>query len=41
VESQSGRIVREKLPVCNRHKEVFEEMHNEQDESMRYNGWKY
>ena len=41
VESQSGRIVREKLPVCNRHKEVFEEMCDEQDKSMRYDGWKY
>ena len=41
VESQSGKIVREKLPVCNRHKEVFEEKYNEQDESMRYDGWKY
>ena len=38
VESQSGKIVREKLPVCNRHKEVFEERYNEQDESMRDNG---
>jgi predicted ATP-binding protein involved in virulence len=34
VESQSGKIVREKLHVCNRHKEVFEERYNEQDESM-------
>jgi predicted ATP-binding protein involved in virulence len=34
VESQSGKIVREKLHVCNRHKEVFEEKYNEQDESM-------
>ena len=38
VESQSGKIVREKLSVCNRHKEVFEERYNEQDESMRDNG---
>ena len=41
VESQSGKIVREKFSVCNRHKEVFEEKYNEQDESMRYDGWKY
>ena len=34
VESQNGKIVREKLHVCNRHKEVFEERYNEQDESM-------
>ena len=38
VESQSGKIVREKLPVCNRHKEVFEESYNEQDESMCRDG---
>ena len=38
VESQSGKIVREKLPVCNRHKEVFEERYNEQDESMCHDG---
>ena len=40
VESQSGKIVREKLSVCNRHKNVFEERYDEQDESMRYDGWK-
>jgi len=38
VESQSGKIVREKLPVCNRHKQVFEESYNEQDESMCRDG---
>ena len=38
VESQSGKIVREKLHVCNRHKEVFEERYNEQDESMCNHG---
>ena len=38
VESQNGKIVREKLPVCNRHKEVFEEKYNEQDESMCNHG---
>ena len=30
VESQNGKIVREKLHVCNRHKEVFEERWNDQ-----------
>ena len=38
VELQSGKIVRKKLPVCNRHKEVFEERYNEQDESMCRDG---
>ena len=38
VESQNGKIVREKLHVCNRHKEVFEERYNEQDESMCNHG---
>jgi hypothetical protein len=38
VESQNEKIVKEKLHVCNRHKEVFEEKYNEQDESMCGNG---
>ncbi len=38
VESQNGKTVKEKLHVCNRHKEVFEERCNEQDESMCNHG---
>ncbi len=38
VELQNEKIVKENLHVCNRHKEVFEESYNEQDESMCRDG---
>ena len=38
VKLQNGKTVKEKLHVCNRHKEVFEERRNEQDDSMCDNG---
>ena len=38
VKLQNEKIVKEKLHVCNRHKEVFEERYNEQDESMCNHG---